>query len=253
MQIKPAVMPGAEPFAFDGGSTGVLLIHGLTGSPQGLREWGEYLAAQGNTVVCPRLPGHGTQPRDLHDVTFRDFVDEAERGLNGLLERCSSVFVGALSMGGTIALDIAIRRSKDLNGLMLVNPFVYTTDPRAKLAPVVGKLPLLLKGVYNDIAEPGRTELGYPKVSSKASASVLAAAARVKASLPTITLPAVIFASRQDHVVPPGNASLIHETIGSTDKELIWLDRSYHVATLDYDRHLIFERSAKFVAEHQTA
>lgn len=251
MDSKPAVMPGAEPFAFDGGSTGVLLVHGFTGTPQGLREWGEYLAAQGYAVICPRLPGHGTQPKDLHGVTYREFVDEAQRGLDGLLSRCSSVFIAGLSMGGTIVLDLVERRGDELAGMILVNPFVYTKDPRAALTPLLGKLPILMKGVYNDIAEPGQNELGYPKLSTKAWATLWAAAKGVKANLPKIHLPTLIFASKQDHVVHPGNASLVHESIASTDKELVWLERSYHVATLDYERHQIFEQSAKFIASHE--
>jgi carboxylesterase len=59
------VLPGAEPFAFPGGDVGVLLLHGFTGSPQGLRPWGEALREAGFTVRCPRLPGHGTDWRDL--------------------------------------------------------------------------------------------------------------------------------------------------------------------------------------------
>lgn len=251
MSTKPAIMPGAEPFAFDGGETGVLLVHGYTGTPQGLREWGESLAAQGYAVICPRLPGHGTQPRDLHDVTFREFVEEAERGLDGLLSRCSTVFIAGLSMGGTIVLDIVERRGDELAGMILVNPFLYTKDPRASLTPLLAKLPILMKGVYNDIAEPGQNELGYPKHSTKAWATLWSAAKGVQANLAKVHVPALIFASRQDHVVHPGNASLVHESISSTDKELVWLERSYHVATLDYERHLIFEQSAKFVAAHQ--
>jgi len=250
VNTTPAIMPGAEPFAFDGGTTGVLLVHGYTGTPQGLREWGESLAAHGYAVICPRLPGHGTKPADLHNVTFREFVEEAERGLDGLLSRCSSVFIAGLSMGGTIVLDIVERRGDHLAGMILVNPFLYTKDPRATLTPVLGKLPILMKGVYNDIAEPGRTELGYPKHSTKAWATLWSAAKGVQAKLPSVRLPTLIFASKQDHVVHPGNASLVHESIGSTDKELVWLERSYHVATLDYDRHAIFEQSAKFIANH---
>lgn len=52
------VMPGAEPFAADGGDMGVVLSHGCTGSPRSLRPWAEHLAAAGLTVRAPRLPGH---------------------------------------------------------------------------------------------------------------------------------------------------------------------------------------------------
>src|SRR3954452_4635926 len=60
------VMHGAEPFAFPGGDgpdgrTGVLLVHGFTGTPMSMRPWGEHLAAEGFAVSCPLLPGHGTR------------------------------------------------------------------------------------------------------------------------------------------------------------------------------------------------
>ena len=48
------VLPGAEPFDHSGGPVGVLLCHGFTGSPQTLRGWADYLAAQGLTVKIGR-------------------------------------------------------------------------------------------------------------------------------------------------------------------------------------------------------
>ena len=59
------VLSGAEAFAFPGGDVGVLLLHGFTGSPQGLRPWGQAFRDDGHTVVCPLLPGHGTHWQDL--------------------------------------------------------------------------------------------------------------------------------------------------------------------------------------------
>src|SRR5260221_13684039 len=59
------VMPGAEPFTHAGGATGVLLCHGLTGSPQSLRPWAEYLAEAGLSVWLPRLPGPGTTGQEM--------------------------------------------------------------------------------------------------------------------------------------------------------------------------------------------
>jgi hypothetical protein len=44
------VLPGAEPFAADGGDVGVVLSHGFTGSPRRMRPWAEHLAAAGLTV-----------------------------------------------------------------------------------------------------------------------------------------------------------------------------------------------------------
>lgn len=243
-------LPGAEPWSADGGPVGVLVVHGFTGTTQSVRPWAEGIAEQGRTVIVPRLPGHGTSVDDLQGTTAADWVGEAEMALRGLGERCDRIFVCGLSMGGTITLDLAARFPDVVRGIAVVNGTVYTTDPRAKLAPLLGRLPLKLKGVANDVADPSQKELAYDRVPTKAAASFLAYQDGVRSRLGRITCPALIFVSRQDHVVHPSNASFIAERIASPEKEVVWLERSYHVATLDFDRDLIVERTNKFIAEN---
>ena len=48
-------------------------------------------------------------------------------------------------------------------------------------------------------------------------------------------------------VPEPVNAETIMANLGSKNKELLWLENSYHVATLDNDAELIFEKAAKFI------
>ena len=56
----------------------------------------------------------------------------------------------------------------------------------------------------------------------------------------------MLFVSDEDHVVPPSNAELIFEKVFSEHKEIVHLENSYHVATLDHDQDLIIERSLEF-------
>lgn len=250
----PHVMPGAEPWGADGDDTGVLVVHGFTGSPQSVRSWAEGIAKAGRTVLVPRLPGHGTSVADLQTKTAADWVGEAEMSLTGLRERCRRIVVCGLSMGGAITLDLAARFPDEIDGVALVNPIVYSDDWRAKLLkPLLSRISLTVKGVADDIAEPGQHELAYPKVPTKAAASMLDFFERVKGRLGAVRCPALIFVSRQDHVVPTGNATLIHDRIASTDKQVVWLERSYHVATLDYDRDLIAERTNAFIEQRAEA
>jgi alpha-beta hydrolase superfamily lysophospholipase len=51
----------------------VLLVHGLSDSPYSLRALAETFVAQGYYVVVLRLPGHGTLPSGLLDVTWEDW------------------------------------------------------------------------------------------------------------------------------------------------------------------------------------
>src|SRR5258708_27252815 len=101
--------------------------------------------------------------------------------VRGLKERCSTIFIGALSMGGAIALDIAARQPDFVKGLALVNPFLYTDDPRAKLAPLLSKLPLYVKGVGTDVADPSQHHIPYSKTPPKATGSKHPAPTRLTA------------------------------------------------------------------------
>lgn len=243
------VMKGAEPWGAQGDDVGVLFVHGFTGSPQSVRYWAEGVAAEGRTVSVPRLPGHGTDLQDFARSTSAQWIAEAEMHLMGLFERCHKVFICGLSMGGTVTLELAERFSDRLAGIVVVNTPVLSTDPREPLTPILGRLPLFLKGIANDIAEPGQQELAYAKFSTKAAAQFIAMRNRVRAKLGDVTCPVLLMTSRQDHVVKPTNGPYILDSIGSSDKELAYLEKSYHVATLDYDRDLIVERTNRFVAE----
>ncbi len=68
----------------------------------------------------------------------------------------------------------------------------------------------------------------------------------VRASLPEICQPIVIFRSRTDHVVPRSNAEKVLERIGSENRELVLCPNSYHVVTLDHDAPLVRERVLAF-------
>ena len=247
-----SVMKGAEPWASEGDTTGVLVVHGFTGTPQSVRYWAEGIAADGRTVILPRLPGHGTTPDDMQRTTAQEWVAEAEMGLRGLRERCDRIFVVGLSMGGTITFDLAERFGDVLSGVVTVNASMFSKDPRTKLAPLLGKLPLKIKGIASDIADPAQKELAYGVVPTKAAASMLSYQARVMARLPEVRMPVLLMASRNDHVVHTENSPYILEHISSTDKELVWLEKSYHVATLDYDKDLIVELTNRFIKEHTT-
>ncbi|MFJ4940988.1 alpha/beta hydrolase, partial [Streptomyces pseudovenezuelae] len=116
------VLPGAEPFRHEGGEAGVLLCHGFTGSPQSLRPWAQHLAEHGLTVSLPLLPGHGTRWQDMALTGWQDWYAEVDRELRALTERCTSVFVAGLSMGGTLALRLAAKHGDAVRGVVVVNP-----------------------------------------------------------------------------------------------------------------------------------
>lgn len=241
----------ARPFAFNGSGpradVGVLLCHGLTGTPQSMRPWAEHLAAAGYTVRLPLLPGHGTRWQDANRTGFPDWLGAVEASLAELANRCSSVVVAGLSMGGTLTLRLAELHPDTIAGIVLVNPSILSLRKDMKFLPLIKHVVPALKGIASDIADPSAAEDGYDHTPLKATDSLRRAWKVVRRDLATIRMPVLLLHSRTDHVVEPENSRVLLESLGSTDVVEVVLERSYHVATLDYDAPEIFARSVDFI------
>ncbi len=241
------LMPGAEPWRQDGGPVGVLVLHGFTGSPKSVTPWGRALAEQGWAVSVPLLPGHGTRWQDMNQTTWQDWYHEAERALRDLRSTCDTVFVMGLSMGGSLALKLAEEHGDDIRGMALVNPAVHTERPDRFLLPILHHIIGGFPGISNDIAKPGQDEGAYDRIPLKAAHSLSQMWRDVKADLPRISTPLLLFRSAEDHVVEPSNAAWILDHVSSDDVAEVVLPDSYHVATLDYDAEIIVRDSIDFV------
>lgn len=242
-----AILTGAEPFNHDGSDVGVLLCHGFTGTPQSMRPWGEYLAERGFTVRVPLLPGHGTTWQEMNNTRWEDWYSCVDTAFRELHETCQRVVVGGLSMGASLALQLAQEHGPRISGLVLVNPAVTFDDPRTRVLPVLKHLMGSLEAVGNDIKKPGVTELAYTRSPLKAGHSQLVAWRSVIRDLPEVTQPVLLLRSTQDHVLPASSSALVLSRISSSDVTEILLEDSYHVATLDNDAPRIFDESARFI------
>jgi esterase/lipase len=247
----PGLLPGAEPFAFPGGpggaGTGVLLLHGFTGSPFSVRPWGEHLAAAGFAVRAPLLPGHGTRWQDCNLTTEQHWVDAVSGTLDRLTAECDRVVVAGLSMGGTLAIRLAELRPDDVAGLVLVNPSLLTQRLDAKLLPLLARLTPSWAPIGNDIKKPGVTELAYPKLPTRAVLGLRRLWTATRADLGRVTAPLLVFRSVTDHVVEPASVRVLLAGVSSTDVAEVLLEDSYHVATLDNDAPRIAAGSVDWI------
>jgi len=243
--MSQRIVPGAEPFRFDGGPRGALLLHGFTGSPASMRPLGEWLAGRGVTVIGPRLAGHGTSWEDLETVRWQDWEREADAALADLADRCRDVIVAGLSAGGALALHLAARRPQKLRGVVVINPLIRRPD--FALAPVVRLFRRTVAGIGNDIRKPGQDEVAYDRIPLK-GINQLGKLLRVTyAGLPSVTLPLLIFVSAEDHTVKPVNSERLAKRVGSERKEVVQLANSFHLPTLDYDAETLFDRTLEFL------
>ncbi|MGI8880503.1 MAG: alpha/beta hydrolase [Jatrophihabitans sp.] len=239
-------LPGSDPVSIDGGAVGVVVSHGFTGTPASMRPWAEHLGAAGYTVRLPRLPGHGTTWQDMNRTTWRDWYAEVDRAYDELSARCSKVFVCGLSMGGSLVTKLAIEHA-DVAGLVLVNPAYGTRRVDAKFARYVAWALRSQKGIGSDIKAGGQ-ENGYDRTPLKAFVSLQDLWRTIVPDLGRISAPIRLYTSREDHVVDDLSAELLRTHTTNTTIEQVWLEDSYHVATLDNDAQTIFDGSVEFIA-----
>ena len=250
MAIAPTAEPyfsDALPLPHDGQRVGVLLLQGFTGSPASMRPWGQHLAGAGLGVAVPRLPGHGTSWQECNRTRWADWYGEAERSFEKLRADCDQVVVGGLSMGGSLVLQLAADRGREVAGVMLVNAAVNIERKDVLALPVLKWVIPAFPAIANDIKKPGCDEHGYDRTPLKATASMLRGWKSLREDLPKVTQPLLVFRSEVDHVVDPSSARIISSTVSSRDVTEHVLENSYHVATLDNDAPTIFEESVHFV------
>ncbi|MFI5181290.1 MAG: alpha/beta hydrolase [Thermoanaerobaculia bacterium] len=140
---------------------GVLLVHGLTDAPYSVRAIAEIYRANGFYALALRMPGHGTVPGALTDVTWEDWLAAVRLGARHVRsrigERAPLHFVG-YSNGGALVLLHALAALDDpklpkAERLVLVSPMIGVT-PYAALGRTVSRLgvfPYFEKSKWTDV------------------------------------------------------------------------------------------------------
>lgn len=232
------VLPGCEPWSSpDGGPHGALVLHGFTGSPVSMRPLAEAIAEAGFAVDMPRLPGHGTSVEDMVETGWDDWLTEAERALEALQARTpdGKVIVVGLSMGGMLTTALA-EGHPELAGIVLINtPVSVPSEMAVAVEGMLASGMEVMDSIGGDIADPDADEASYDATPLRALLTMIMAGEQVRERLPEINVPALVITSRQDHVVNPEDSNVLAEQI-SGPVEHLWLEKSFHVATLDYEK-----------------
>jgi len=242
------IMAGAEPWSHDGdGSHGAVVLHGFTGNPGSMRAVAEALAAKGFHVEMPLLPGHGTHVDDMLPTRWADWAGAAEAAYQRLAQRADHVVVVGLSMGGALTLRLGADHPA-IAGLVCINPVTKTQPPEVidMLRGMIDGGTVVMPGIGSDIADPDAKENAYEGTPLEPLLSMLQdGVAPLADEFPSMHMPLLLLTSPRDHVVEPSNCDFLAETYGGP-VERVSLERSYHVATQDYDKELIFEATTEF-------
>ncbi|GBG57849.1 carboxylesterase [Sporomusaceae bacterium FL31] len=240
-----AILKGAEPFLLPGGKQGILLIHGFTGSPSEMRLLGEFLHAQGYTVLAPRLCGHGTNAEEMATTSWPHWYGAVQDGYHLLSGLCEDIAVVGLSMGGLLALKVGI--DYPVSKVVCLSAPIYLVDKRL---PMLGLFRLFRKFIPKKrrrLDVDPLYSVCYDQTPLSSLSSLLELIKQVDKELPHLKQPLLVMQSRREHTVQPKSAKHIYDRAGSRKKKLLWLEKSGHIITLDVERDLVFETIKQFL------
>jgi len=257
-------------YLLPGGRTGVLLIHGLTGTPAEMRFVAKGLQRRGCTVYAMQLAGHCGTEAELLATGWRDWAASVHAAAARLSAQVDRLFVGGLSMGALLALNYALEAPDAVAGLALYGT-TFRYDGWA--VPAIGKLSFLLPWVvplgigrrrsFTEVFPYGLRDermrqrivgamfggdssaAGLPGNPWPSLAELYRLARHVRARLRRINAPALIVHASEDDVASLRNARLLLDNLGGPS-DLLELRNSYHMVTLDGERETLIEASAQF-------
>jgi carboxylesterase len=258
---------------------GVLLIHGITGTPSELRSYAKSLNKAGYTVYCNTLPRHCSTLAELKKVTWQEIVDSSIADFKSLKKDCKKAFVGGLSMGALVAIHIASKFPSEVSGIIALAPTLFYDGWAVKsgwvrLMHLTWHIPFIRNAIniredwpygLKDEELRWSIERFYKHADAQKFSNKVflfgspffpmaclyqhhQISKLVKKELSSIKTSILILHAREDDMTSIRNAQYIFDRIGSTDKTFIALENSYHMITIDNDKEKVVEETVRFLS-----
>ncbi|HZR41494.1 MAG TPA: alpha/beta fold hydrolase [Ktedonobacteraceae bacterium] len=231
---------------------GVLLVHGLNGNRGDMEELAVLLASHGMITENMLLPGHGSHVRDMLLIGWAEWSRAVRDELRGLKERCDKVFLVGHSLGGALCLHTAAH--EEVTGIVSMcaplHMFAWTLPAVRFAKRFTPLLPTLREDVCDPEARRRYARDVYRWTPMAPVESMLLYLPELRAELARVKAPALVMNATRDHVVPASDGWEIYRQLGSQDKQLVTLRRSYHVVMKDHDREEVFARTLAFIRRY---
>lgn len=256
-------------FGARGRRPGILLIHGLCGSPAELRFIANGLERAGYHVACPEVAGHGGTAERLEAATWSDWYRSVDAAFEALAARCGTVIVGGLSTGAVLALMLAAEKGHRVAGTLLYAPTLWLDGwsipwyarlfslvrhkavarfvrfPAAQMCGIKDdRVRAFVRSALDGAVAAGRAPAYTPGGAVLERRRLVREALR---RLADVTQPSLIVHPREDDYASLGNAWHLQRTMPAP-VDMCVLDDSYHYVTVDRQRHVVLARSLEFLS-----
>ncbi|MDB5099249.1 MAG: putative lysophospholipase [Cyanobacteria bacterium RYN_339] len=208
---------------------GVLIVHGFTGSLDTVRAVVPVAEGLGLPWRMPVLRGHGTRFEDLDGVRYGDWYDDGLAALKELTQEVERVVIVGLSMGGLVALRLAMEHGEHVAGLVLLAPALRFADPLVPLTPLI-KIFFRYWDSQNSFSdmELAKSCTNYKKFPTATFGQLLDFGHEIERRLGEVKVPVTTLFSRKDTVIHPIVMRLLEDKLGSRDKQFVYFEKSGH-------------------------
>ncbi|MFA4992957.1 MAG: alpha/beta fold hydrolase [Candidatus Omnitrophota bacterium] len=255
------------------------LIHGLTGTAKEMGAIAQRLNKQGFSVAAPLLLNHDKSISCLKRTRWQDIYKSIRDEFLKYANDYENIFVAGLSFGALIGILLTHEFPDKIKALNCFSPTLFYDgwgNPKSRIfLPLVYKTPFkywlyfkegypyglknerLRSKVENFYKDAGLFDYskvhlyGYPVIPVSCMHQNSLLAKKIISVLKDIRTPVQLLQAREDDVTSPRNSYCIYNRVSSREKEIIFLENSYHIITADQERDKVAEKTVVFFEKHK--
>ncbi len=256
----------------------VLLIHGLTGTPNEMKGLANFFYRRGYSVLCPRLAHHGEPLHILKRAKWQEFYQSVKEAFLEI-PTDQKIFTAGLSMGALLALLLAEEFPERISGVTCLSPTLFYDGwnipwshcllPLAYYTPIryfayfKEEPPYGIKNerirskvheyyknaTFADVSEA--LQYGYPYFPVTILCELRLLILELMKKMSRIRVPVQMIQASEDDMTSVKNSQFIYDRIASAQKEIVLLHDSYHVITADQERRIVAQKMNEFFCRIQ--
>lgn len=232
-------------------STGVLFLHGFSGGPYEVQPFADFIKARTDWVLSiPTFSGHGAaEELAMKGYKAEHWMMEAEIAYRNLQKKVDDVIVVGFSMGGVIAMYLAIRyRVKKLVLLSAAAKYVSPTQ-------LVKDIRIMAEDfLHHQLADNelfARYKFKFKNVPLSATKEFTRVVQKTAPYMKNIKCPTFIVQGQLDGIVPCSTAAYLESLLQSSDKKVYVSKYGKHHICYSDDAEKWFQEVLLFLKEMQ--
>ncbi len=267
-------------FYLPGGKNLCFLIHGLTGTAKEMGAIAQRLNKHGFSVAVPLMLNHDKSISCLKKTSWKEIYNAIRGEFIKYSDKHENIFVAGLSFGALIGILLAYEFPDKVKALNCFSPTLFYDgwgNPKSRIfLPLIYKTPLKywlyfkeeypyglknerlrakVENFYKDADLFDYTKVhlyGYPVIPVSCMHQNSLLAKKIISILRELRMPIQIMQAKEDDVTSPKNSYCIYNKVSSKEKEIIFLENSYHIITADQERDKVAEKTVSFFEKYRS-